>query len=383
MSSRWPWFALGLSLVCGCADDDDAQRFRTEPLRDQQPSAADAATELGVVMEMRDAGVSKELRGTGGKPARKPDAGQPSAAPENRPARDMMTGSAPVAPAAAHMDPSGLDAGLDDDAGPGGFGPFPTHVDCSGKRGAPGNTTRMYKERKYTVHIPTAANPNTALPVMFVFHGANTTGEQMQVGTGFDILADQAGIVTVYPDGQRGTAPWNVGTGACPPGGFASTSQDDEAYVEQMLADIEQDQCVDKERVFATGFSMGGYFSHELGCKLGKTTFRAIAPHSGGTHSGSCPGAPLPVLLLHGDKDSLISYSCGTRARDYWIERNGCAQDADRLMVTGGYCDFQRGCPADAPVVMCTFNGMDHTWAFPPAYENAGILIWLFFRQFM
>jgi len=46
----------------------------------------------------------------------------------------------------------------------------------------------------YIVHIPSAANPNTALPVMFVFHGAGGTGAQMQVGTGFDILADQAGI---------------------------------------------------------------------------------------------------------------------------------------------------------------------------------------------
>lgn len=376
--------ALGLCWVCACADDDGGRFEKARPER--QLTAADAARapepeSASSARVSRDAGAS-EQGAAGRKSTSNPNGAPAKDAPQDQPTRDMNA-SGPGALAMPHPNPDGRDGGADDDAGPGGFGPFPTHVDCTGKRGAPGNTTRMYKDRSYIVHIPTAANPNTALPVMFVFHGAGGTGEQMQAGTGFDVLADQAGIITVYPNGQAGNAPWNVGAGVCPPGNFVSTTQDDEAYVEQMLADVEEDQCVDKERVFATGFSMGGYFSHELGCKLGKKVFRAIAPHSGGTHSGDCPGAPLPVLLLHGDKDSLINYSCGTRARDYWATRNGCAQDADRLNVTGGYCDFQRGCPADAPVVMCTFNGMDHAWAFPPMYENAGLLVWIFFQQFM
>ena len=51
--------------------------------------------------------------------------------------------------------------------------------------------------------------------------------------------------------------------------------------------------------------SMGGYFAHNLGCQLPHGRVRAIAPHSSGTYSGDCPGAPLPVLILHGDSDSL------------------------------------------------------------------------------
>jgi polyhydroxybutyrate depolymerase len=278
---------------------------------------------------------------------------------------------------------SDLDGGVDDDAGLGWPGmPFPRTIDCEGKRGAPGTTVRMWNDRAYIVHIPPAASPNTALPVMLVFHGAGGTGAQMQAATGFDIAADQVGIITIYPDGKAGNAPWNVGRNVCPPGNFVSTTDDDIAYVDAMLEEVKADQCVDDKRIFATGFSMGGYMSNELGCRIGRTTLRAVAPHSGGTHSGDCPGAPLPVLLLHGDSDSLINYSCGTRAHDYWIERNGCSDEVDRIDITGGHCDYNKGCPADAPVVMCTFNGLDHAWAYPPMYENSGILIWLFFSQF-
>lgn len=322
-------------------------------------SAGSAATHVDVVDTMPAA----------------PDAGMPTQGPA--PAFPWK----PERPACVHDD---LDAGVehendDEDAG----SPcVPPPADCVGKRGAPGTSTRTYNGRNYIVHVPEAAAPNAPLPVMLVFHGAGGTGEQMQAATGFDVLADQVGIVTVYPDGQAGNAPWNVGRNVCPPGNFVATTQDDISYVDHILNDVEADQCIDRRRIFATGFSMGGYFSHELGCRIGRTTLRAIAPHSGGTHAGACPGSPLPVLLLHGDSDSLINYRCGTSARDYWLERNGCSDRYERLDITGGYCDFYQDCPAHAPVAMCTFQGLDHAWAYPPMYENSGILIWLFFSQF-
>jgi poly(3-hydroxybutyrate) depolymerase len=237
----------------------------------------------------------------------------------------------------------------------------------------------MYGDREYIVHIPPMVDPNTAMPVMFVYHGAGGKGADMQQATGFDIVADWDHVITVYPTGQAGNAPWNVGRNVCPPGNFVSTTADDVAYLDAMLNDIENDQCLDRGRVFVTGFSMGGYMSNQLGCQLGRARLRAVAPHSGGTYSGDCEGGALPVLLLHGDADSLINYNCGTSARDYWIDRNGCSPQYDTWDITGGQCRFYRGCPSDAPVVMCTFYGMDHTWAYPPMWESSSLLIWSFF----
>jgi polyhydroxybutyrate depolymerase len=270
------------------------------------------------------------------------------------------------------------DGGVDDDAGV-----PPPRPTCSGKPGAPGNTTRTYGDRQYIVHIPPMVDPNAALPVMVVYHGAGGTGADMQQATGFDILADWSGVITVYPNGQAGNAPWNVGRNVCPPGNFVSTAADDVAYLDAMLGDIENDQCLDRGRVFVTGFSMGGYMSNQLGCQLGRARLRAIAPHSGGTYAGDCEGGALPVLLLHGDADSLINYRCGTQARDYWVDRNGCSPEYDTWDVTGGQCQFHRGCPRDAPVVLCTFYGMDHAWAYPPMYESSSLLIWSFFSTML
>jgi poly(3-hydroxybutyrate) depolymerase len=272
------------------------------------------------------------------------------------------------------------DAGVadEDDAGT-----PPPRPGCDGKPGSPGNTIRKYGDREYIVHIPPTSDPNSALPVMFVYHGAGGKGADMQQATGFDILADAQGVITVYPTGQAGNAPWNVGRNVCAPGNLVSTTADDVAYFDSMLDDIERDQCLDRGRVFVTGFSMGGYYSNQIGCQLGRNRLRAIAPHSGGTHSGSCEGGALPVLLLHGDADSLINYRCGTQARDYWVDRNGCSADYDTWEMTGGQCQFHRGCPRDAQVVLCTFFGMDHAWGYPPMWESSSLLIWSFFSSMM
>lgn len=370
----------------GACADDDAFRVMAQT---RAAEGVDAAAQAG---QSRDASrpMARGARAAAGTRARRDagtraprDAGQPAEKKTSR----MQEPPAQRAPrgTVALMDPMlDQDAGLDDaDGGPADAARQPPPQDCTGKPGAPGTTTRMYRDRAYIVHIPPDASANAALPVMFVFHGAGGTGEQMQMATGFDALADQVGLVTVYPNGEMGNAPWNVGRNVCPPGNFVSTTQDDIAYVEHMLEDVAKDQCIDRDRVFATGFSMGGYFANELGCRAGRSIFRAIAPHSGGAHRGACPGAPLPVLILHGDSDSLINYRCGTQARDYWVERNGCSAEIDRLEITGGYCDYNRDCPEQAPVVMCTFEGLDHAWAYPPMYENSGLLIWIFFSLFM
>jgi polyhydroxybutyrate depolymerase len=283
------------------------------------------------------------------------------------PEEDDMDGGDDVA--------TGMDAGKDASA--------PPRKDCDGKPGAPGDTTRMYQGRDYIVHIPANVYPDTAVPVVFAVHGAGGTGMDMQAGSQFDVLADQDGFVTVYPNGGTGSGPWNVGRNACPPGGLISTTSDDFAYFEHMLADVEQDQCINRQQVFVFGFSMGGYFSHHIGCQRGGDLVRAVAPHSGGTYAGDCPGAPVPIMMLHGDSDSLIPLSCDQTARDRWVERNGCAKDFDTVDITGGHCEWSRGCPANGQVVLCIFNGLDHQWAYPPMYDHSSLLIWSFFRSYL
>jgi len=131
---------------------------------------------------------------------------------------------------------------------------------------------------------------------------------------------------------------------------------------------------------------------------------RAIAPHSSGSHDLSiCPSTTKPVLIMHFDSDSLISYSCGTQARDRWIAQNGCSAASPTVQpVTSGSCEYHQGCRPGGRVAMCTFTvpagarnetAPGHAWSGGskqgtgasfaiPETQSAAELAWGFFRQY-
>jgi poly(3-hydroxybutyrate) depolymerase len=277
----------------------------------------------------------------------------------------------------------------------GSAGPPPVTGPCTGKTGAPGTHQRMVTvggfPRTFKLHVPADLDPNTPAPVLLVFHGFTMSGQLMEDITGFDAVADAEKFVVAYPDGGAG-APWNVGQNICGVGAAVAGIDDDFGFVDAMLAQIAEAQCVDDEHVFVTGFSMGGYFSNHIGCQQGGSKIRAVAPHSGGTYPGDCPGAPLPVMILHGTADALITPDCGTGARDLWVRRNGCSTEFDMRPAMGGRCEWYKDCAPGGQVVLCTFDGMAHGWAGASQTDANGFygggtefasatqLVWDFFK---
>jgi polyhydroxybutyrate depolymerase len=334
----------------------------------------------------------------------------PAALPDNA---SVMPGAGGAPTAAPGTTPTGL-AGTD---GVAGGSPSPTDtlgempVDgsdevpiepalpppaaCTGMPGAPGTNTRTVMNgalnRTFIVHVPPGLDPNTPVPVLFAFHGFTMSGQVMHDLTAFTAIADREGFIAVFPDGG-GAAPWNVGTGICGVGAVVGGTEDDLGFLEKMIDAVAADQCIDRERVFVTGFSMGGYFSNHVGCQKSGVV-RAVAPASGGTYMGDCPGGPMPVLLLHGMGDALIAPLCGTQARDLWVQRNGCSTEFDSVPVMGGHCEQHRGCPPGGQVTLCLFDSMAHGWAGASQqgatgfygggtqFENATELVWKFFSE--
>jgi polyhydroxybutyrate depolymerase len=264
-------------------------------------------------------------------------------------------------------------------------------VDCPGLAGDPGLNPRSITvgaaDRAFLLYIPAALDPERAVPLVLVHHGASMSGDSMRTVTGFTDLADEEGFIVAFPESTNPSAPWNVGQGVCPPGNLANGTADDFAFVDAMIDAIEAVHCVDPERVFVTGFSMGGYFSNHVGCAYSERV-RAVAPHSSGTYTTGCTDAPIPVLLLHGTADPLIGLQCGVQARDAWVERNGCSTEFDIVPLRGGGCQRHRDCPAGAQVTLCNFAGMGHGWAGGEgtygggaSYESATRLVWDFFAE--
>lgn len=284
-----------------------------------------------------------------------------------------------------------------------------------------GKTTRTLTvggtKRSYIAYLPMALSPTMAVPFVYVFHGAGQTGANLYEITQYSTLADKENIAVVFPDGQgvssaSGTgslSPWSVtdGPALCGLGTLVSNpNAADFAFVDAIKADMTQDQCLDDKHVFATGFSMGGYFSHHIACD--RTDFRAAAPHSGATMAdlSTCKTTHVPIIIFHGTGDILIAPGCDDpnspeqsgfpASATLWAKKNGCQPTyktiSEDVMSNKGQCYLYDGCPAGGQVELCTFTNLPHAWAGAPTcpgcigsgagFASATQLQWDFFKKY-
>jgi len=220
--------------------------------------------------------------------------------------------------------------------------------------------------RSYLLDVPEPIAPKKPVPLLFDFHGFGHSAAGVWKVSQFHELAVRDGFITVYPDGlpvqlrgQEG-AGWDI---------FTNEHNRDVAFTTRVLDHLERTYCIDRARIFVTGFSNGAYFSHLLGCRMADR-FAAIAPVSGGSIPPPCaPSRGVPVLIHHGRKDERIDVKDARGARDAWIEKNGCREHASND------CEWHRQCRDGADVEYCEDDGV-HYW--PVAATER---IWKFFQE--
>ena len=220
-------------------------------------------------------------------------------------------------------------------------------------------------KRAYVLDVPASVQPKKPVPVLFDFHGFGHSAAGVWNVSGFKPLAARDGFITVYPDGLpvhllgRDAPGWEI---------FTTEKNRDLAFTARLLDDLERTYCIDRARVFSTGFSNGAYFSYLLACQMADR-FAAVAPVSGGLTAGTCnPGRAVPVLIHHGRQDELVPVAQARAARDAWVQRDGC-----REHLSNG-CERHRACRDGSEVEYCE-GDFAHHW--PP---EATQRIWDFFR---
>jgi polyhydroxybutyrate depolymerase len=226
--------------------------------------------------------------------------------------------------------------------------------------------------RQYKVHLPPGYDCKVPAPVVFCLHGLMQTAVSFCVngtgfpgGTGFPAKSDQEGFILVMPNGHMNS--WNGG-GCC--GTAQSMGLDDVALMKAILREVSAHANVDPRRVFATGFSNGGYLSYRLACEAADV-FTAVAPAAGGIAGFECrPGRPVSVLDIHGTSDRFVPYSLQAPSQTTIAAANGCATATAPASVpaTGGdtTCVTRSGCPAGVEVTSCTIQGGGHAWFGDP-----------------
>jgi polyhydroxybutyrate depolymerase len=236
--------------------------------------------------------------------------------------------------------------------------------------------------RTFGVYLPSAYDRAGGAPAatMLALHGGFGSGEQVFTSSRLQNLADEAGVIVVYPDGLGAVRSWNAGR-CC---GYASNNDvDDVGFVAALLDHLDARLCVDDARVYATGMSNGAMLTYRLACEL-SARIAAIAPVAGSDMTESCaPTRPVPVMHVHGTDDGNVPWDgglgCGPSGASFtsvahsiggWVTRDACTGGTVTYLDEGdGHCDRYGTCPSGAAVILCAIDGGGHTWpgGVPPA----------------
>lgn len=260
--------------------------------------------------------------------------------------------------------------------------------------------------REYRIYIPAIYNGNSAVPIVFNFHGYTSTNVAQELYADFRPIADTANFILVHPQASviLGSTSWN---------NFDLVSTpDDVQFVSDMIDSLQANFTIDAQRIYATGLSNGGFMSYDLACKLGHR-ITAIASVSGSmiaSHFNSCnPVKPTPIMQIHGEQDGVVSYNGqgGIIASTHidtlvkkWVSWNHCNPIPINNSVAN--TNTSDGCTAEhyeyingtngSTVELYKVIGGGHTWPgtnfMVPSNGNTNLdfnachEIWRFFRKF-
>ncbi len=210
------------------------------------------------------------------------------------------------------------------------------------------------------------ARPDKPLPLIINFHGYSDSAEAQEGFSQMSPDAEEQGFVVAYPEGTGVVQGWNAG--ACC---GEAVVQDvlDVSFAEALIDEIAEISCIDKDLVYAVGYSNGGFLSHRLACESER--FAGIGPVAGVMGMDECtPSRPIPILQIHGTADAIVPYGGNFAlgfdsvddSMDGWAERLSCSSAEPEVFFDQGdtTCVQWQGC--DAPLGLCTVSGGGHTW---------------------
>jgi polyhydroxybutyrate depolymerase len=275
-------------------------------------------------------------------------------------------------------------------------------------------------DRWFLLTTPDDIDQDTPLPMVIDFHGLAEGADVHSMMTLLPEYGQEHGFLVVSPHGTGSPVRWAVDPDVA--------ANPDLQYTQDLLDQVEAEQCVDLSRVYATGLSNGAFMSSVLACTMADR-FAAVAPVAGLIRPEGCdPSRPVPVLAFHGTADPILLFNGGVGARlnnvlpgkgdttkeeepplpeadlngpgypaaaQEWATANGCTGKPSDEDLSDTVIERTWDCPADAPVEFLIVKGGGHTW---PGSEfsnnladimgptdmdtNADDLIWQFFQRF-
>jgi len=258
--------------------------------------------------------------------------------------------------------------------------------------------------RTYILHVPTHYDGSKALPLVYILHGYGGSAAGMVKLTGMSERADEENFFVAYLQGTKstdGSAGWN--SNLTPDTGITA---DDVGFVRELTQNLMGQVNLDTHRVYAAGFSNGGFMAHRLGAEL-PDVLAGVAvvegtvgiSHDNGVTYLTTPAAqgPIPVLMIHGEQDTHVLYDGGvgvvdvlyakpvSAAVDFWTSADACTGDPQEQTSTDGnvLTEDYTSCANGSEVELLSIVNGRHEWPTLEGHTgfSATDAIWDFFSR--
>ena len=202
--------------------------------------------------------------------------------------------------------------------------------------------------RAYALYVPSSvvAKPRKKVPLLVYLHGCNQTADDVAVGTRLEELAEEKGLLVLFPEQTRpagSTYPAADGNGSGCWNWFHPDHQTRDAGEPATLAAMTRDVMsrfrVDADRVWLSGASAGADMATILAATH-PDLYAAVAPVAGCAYlscsdgDGSAAYAAMgpharvvPTLVVQGSADLVNNAGMGQTALAQWIGTNDRADD--------------------------------------------------------
>ena len=209
-----------------------------------------------------------------------------------------------------------------------------------------------------TMNVYAPKNIEKGRPLIIQMHGMNQDAPYQQNAAKWEPIADTARFVVVFPNGQNKA--WDIG------------GDKDINFLKAIINEMYNKYGIDKNRVYVSGFSMGGMMSYHAANKMGDM-IAAIAPVSGGGGVNS-PKRAMPIMHTHGTSDDVVNYNSTVNTLKGWVSAQKCSSSSK---VTKPYpsskpgsaasLEVWSGCKDNVEVRLLTIAGKGHWYSMDEA----------------
>lgn len=201
-------------------------------------------------------------------------------------------------------------------------------------------------DREALVYVPEKyRNSNKKLPAVFSFHGASQSMRNMMENGLWYHIADENGLVIVYPESTLQPMPAELHQGlpmAYRPLWMLFSQADapkDVDFVDELIDRVVKDFPVDINRLYSTGHSMGCMITNYLGSSSVGHRFAAISGTSGILSLKGNGADKVPAFFTVGQFELWpydLSIDSGTSDMvNFWLERNALNPGTCKILDKG------------------------------------------------